>query len=94
MSDKGGRLYVKRITKTNLPEKQGGFFMEKLNPNSEEASRNFCQQPSKRYLLLLEKAGSDPRVAAGLQALEDLANHGGWKPTLDARDAREVAKEI
>ncbi len=65
--------------------------MEKLKP---KAAINFCQQPSERYMRLLEEAGSDPRVAAGLQALEDLANHGGWRPTLDARDAREIAKEV
>ena len=53
-----------------------------------EASRNFCQKPSKQYLQLLDEAGGDPRATAGEQALRDLSATGGWAPTLDARDAR------
>lgn len=49
------------------------------------ADENFCQQASDRYMALLEDAGGDPRVAAGLQALRDLERTGGWAPTLDAR---------
>lgn len=60
-------------------------------PRSE--NENFCQQPSRKYMDLLDKAGGDPRSAAGLQALSDLNEFGHWMPTLDARDARYTAPE-
>ena len=50
---------------------------------------SFCQEPSDRYLDLLDEAGGDPRVAAGLVALQDLETYKGWVPSLDARDSRK-----
>ena len=57
--------------------------------NGPRPDTNFCQQASQRYEQLLDEAGEDPRVAAGLQALRD----GKWAPTLDARDVRVVVPE-
>lgn len=56
--------------------------------NYTNASRNFCQQPSQTYMEMLEEAGGDHRVLAGLVAMKDLKETGGWCPTVDARDAR------
>ena len=61
--------------------------------NSPRPDTNFCQQASARYEAKLDKAGGDPRIVAGLQALKDLENTGGWAPTIDARDARVVVPE-
>ena len=59
------------------------------NIESLESNAIFCQQASGRYEKLLEEAGGDPRVAAGVQSLRD----GRWGPTLDARDARVTFPE-
>jgi hypothetical protein len=69
--------------------------IEEIHNKKSELKRgeDFCQEPSKRYLKLLDEAGDDPRVAAGNQALKDLKKTGGWAPTLDARDARIVMEE-
>ncbi|MDP3973419.1 MAG: hypothetical protein Q8P92_01165 [Candidatus Daviesbacteria bacterium] len=55
-----------------------------------ETSLQFCQQPSQRYLQMLEECGNDPRSVAGRYALErSLNGQRGWIPDFDARDIRK-----
>ena len=58
--------------------------MERIDKNKPVM---YCQEPSDKYLTLLEEAGGDPRLAAGMVALRDLQRTGGWQPAIDARDA-------
>ncbi|MBI2334387.1 hypothetical protein HYU96_01165 [Candidatus Daviesbacteria bacterium] len=51
---------------------------------------NFCQEPSKSYLKMLEECGDDPRSVAGHHAMKKagpLAERG-WHPDWEARDQR------
>jgi hypothetical protein len=44
----------------------------------------FCQEPSKRYLDLLDECGGDPRSVAGMDALYNSAKGHSVQP-IDAR---------
>jgi hypothetical protein len=54
---------------------------------SREAPRNFCQQPSNRYLTLLDECGDDPRSVAGWDALYQLKTTGAPANPIDARES-------
>ncbi len=53
----------------------------------------FCQEPSNKYLKLLEEEGDDPRSVAGRQAEKDLRRYRHWMPAIDSRDASITAPE-
>ncbi len=56
----------------------------------ETESIELCQQPSQRYLQMLDESGDDPRSVAGIYALNrSLDGQRGWVPDFDARDARK-----
>ena len=66
---------------------------QKPTPRATRADESFCQQPSEKYLRLLEEAGGDPRSVSGFQALQDLDKTGGWAPDIESRDARVTVPE-
>lgn len=45
---------------------------------------SFCQQPSDKYVRVLEECGGDPRVVEGQRAINRMKRHG-WQPAWDAR---------
>ncbi len=57
----------------------------------ERESIQFCQQPSPRYMQMLEKCGDDPRSVAGTYVLNRAGPRAqrGWVSDFDARDARK-----
>ena len=52
---------------------------------------NFCQQPSQRYMEMLDNCGDDPRSVEGRYALNRAGANAqrGWISAFDSRDIRK-----
>lgn len=50
------------------------------------AKNSFCQEPSDKFLKMIEEAGGDPRSAMGLEAIRALKKGKNVRQPADARE--------